>query len=795
MSEAIIILNLIDDLTEGWRTTLESLECSVLGKDEVGDKSIHFILCSNSFELEKLSEYKIIEKKIKLIVLGEYKNKKLFLESNGCLNVESDWINKDYSKYYLKSILLREGSIHLADMFGELCTQVVSLKIEERKNIGYYVDQIGNTAFKESFDLIKIRTYAMFALSYLSYAEDSKISHFPLEIEMGKVGESYCIQIVCSSNCIYSEYLEQSFHSNGESPLKVLLIEMMKYSDFFNIGFVSDGQKLVLSALWEMGQGNLNLNAFSIYNISSFKFTEFERSTIADEFQLSTNSDLENTNKKLNEKIIKMEESDEEGGNATGSYLDSLEDDTSDVLDPNFGEVTYIGGVEENEKNQTVKGTLEEKESARIISGDSSEDDTFFKKLVEENSENPEEDENLFTADEDIERELSNWKSIKQEVMTEAKEEIELAETQKDIDEIIKLAIIEKISIPPEELAELIENIKKAMTEGDIFKIENESYSERERLKHEILGRNKVIERLHAVIDTLKSEVESGIQLEKFENNEIEENDSPEKVIEKYKNQIKALCKNVSFKEIELEKIKMKNTHEKGEDPEGAGRGKGIEHEGEEVIELREKVRKLEGAQEIDRTRLKTINGHVEEYKKKLLVIDSYKKGLSKAEMENSRLKSEVESLKLANTEKVKQEASDNDSSQNGATNSSGQETIKRLASQLTTAQVDLKEKTKRVKELEQKNKFLNGQLLTAVSAKGKSGGQSSSGSGEEKALQQKVKQMSTRVSHVEGLARRFKEGFEKKKLEVLTVATENQKLKFRVRELEKTAMKRKRSA
>jgi len=805
MSDAIIILNLIDDLSEDWKSKLTSVGANIIGAEDSNEQKINYILCSANYDLEELNKYKVLEDHIKLIVLGKLESREDFLKYNGCLNVEDEWIKKGYATQIIRSILLQEGSIHISEMFSDKVGETQSIKIESRSDIGYYVDQIGNAAFKEDFDLVKVRTFAMFALSYLSYTEDSSITNFPFEVEMAKVGDDYCVQIICNSSSIYTEYLEQSFMNQGESPLKVLIHEMMRYSDFLNIQFVSDGNKFLLSALWEKDAVSLNTEYLSINNIKSFRYTDTGSENIADEFTLNKSTDKDNANKDLPEKIKSPTKEEEVfGGSTTGSFMDSLDDDYSQTVsgdesekedatvvsgseDDEDGQTTVSGSEEDEEGATTVSGSEEDEEGATTVSG--STEDEFSEKLVSDNVEDPEHDSTIFDSDNDIEREIEGWNKAKVEAISEHKEDIEAADGQDEIDEIVKNAIFEKISIPPEELDELVKNIKDALEKGEVFRPkatsdDTDSSNEIERLVGEINKRNGIITNLKKIIDNLKAEVISGIQLEKFENNEVKEEDDQDIILQKYRSQLKALHKDLAKREAELEKLKMQEAEGeiKGskESDEMDVSGGGKEHDTEEVIQLRERVKQLEGVHEVDITRAKNMNDNIEKYKKQLHVVDEFKKKASRKDAEINSLTLEVRDLKAKALGSG--EAADVEEQSAPKANTENK-TIQRLASQLNEAQIDLKEKTKKAKELEQKNKFLNGQLLTAAGGKDKGAG-AKANQGKEKEQALKIKKQNARITQVEELARRFKTGFEAKKLELVKMATENRKLKREIAQL-----------
>jgi len=731
MDGSLIILNLYDELTEEWRNVLASISrLSLITKEEYSEQNLSFVICGDNFDLDKLSEYHVLENQVKLIVIGFSLDRCQFLRFNGCLNVALDWIQKTYASFYLNSLLTASGSIHLSNIHGESFKEIVSLKVEERKDIGFYTDQIGNTAFKENFDLIKVRTYAMFALSYLSYTENSNITYFPLEVEMGKVGNSFCLQISCNSKAMYSEYLEQSFFIDGDSPLKLIFVEMLKYSDFLSIGFIRDGGKFVLTALWESSDGQLSLDSFSIFNISSFKNRDNDNDT--EEYPLNINADEENVEKDLHEKIISPLNQDvlEEGKN--GSYMDTLDD------------MTFNKSKNESESSQIISGDFNEEEDVFKIAGN--KEGHFSHKLVSENKENPNLDSVLFSTSADIKREIEGWGKLKAGVILEHKKEIENADSLDDIDKIIKDAISEKISMPKADLLNIMDDIKAEIKDGKKSTLPERlsEESEIEKLKNDLNKRNRIMVEMKSIIDKLKSEL--NVARSQGTSNYLNE-ENP-----------------IIAKESD---------------------------ETEEIIQLKNKVKQLELLHDIDKTRQSNMNENLENYKNELQIADDYKTALLKKDAEINILNLKNNELKknISRLEKTSKMVNQDTASSPTGSNSN-QKTIQRLASQLNEAQISLTATTKKFKELEQKNKFLNGQLLTAAGAKDK-GSANKGSSAKEKELLLKVKKLNSRATHLEDLARRFKEGFEKKKLEGVKLASENRKLKFQIKEYEESAAKK----
>ncbi|MDC1174031.1 hypothetical protein OAT67_01445 [Bacteriovoracaceae bacterium] len=204
------------------------------------------------------------------LVEEEVEDVKKYLEEGGRGIVNGDLFHFPIPKKIIESHFSSLGGVAAQEEFGEETNKLLSLKIIDPMNIGYYSDVISDMAHREGFDFFHVRRFVVSTIEYITYLKLSDVSDFPLDVYYGFNESSFFIRIVSQVENFVIENIIDSFDTQSGDPYKTLLNETYKSTDLCSINHIEKSEKLMLTGLWCKNQSYDRTNGFSSLLIGDF---------------------------------------------------------------------------------------------------------------------------------------------------------------------------------------------------------------------------------------------------------------------------------------------------------------------------------------------------------------------------------------------------------------------------------------------------------------------------------------------------------------------------------------------
>ncbi len=274
-----IVLDLTDGLSTPFLELLSKCNLKIIKKATI-DTALSYIIVKNHIgTFKRLDQlYSIVDNGISLISLSEVENKVDFISAGG-----KGYFFEEALKVYETSLLIERfflgtSSLSLFELLQSPNANIGLCKLTGHLNVGHYSDIISAKVFDAGFNIISIRNYFVNIVSYLAYLQKSTIAEYPFEIEYGILKDSVLIQVTVNVKNFVMEYLTEAFSDyDSSTPLKGLLRSCMDLADFFDIYYLENNNKLVVSGLWAKGilkKNELKFPSFLLNNIDSFSYVE-----------------------------------------------------------------------------------------------------------------------------------------------------------------------------------------------------------------------------------------------------------------------------------------------------------------------------------------------------------------------------------------------------------------------------------------------------------------------------------------------------------------------------------------
>jgi hypothetical protein len=240
------------------------------------DLSINFAIIDDVDNLEFLNDkYEFVQNHIRVISLNPVDNFNEFMSFNGRAVLHESWFNSKLGSILSHKILSESGSVHLNKNFSSLIGAVSTAKIGSHMKMGYYSDMLALDAFERNFNVVTMRGYLDHITYYFTYLKQSGISTFPLHLEYAVVDNLFFVQISASVRDFVGEYVNASVgQENPFDPYKHLIRSATFLTDFLDVTYVEQNEKLIFTGIWEeLGSNTIKdrVQSFSFNNIFSAK--------------------------------------------------------------------------------------------------------------------------------------------------------------------------------------------------------------------------------------------------------------------------------------------------------------------------------------------------------------------------------------------------------------------------------------------------------------------------------------------------------------------------------------------
>jgi len=194
--------------------------------------------------------YKTIEKDIPIISLSKIKNPQNFILCNGKLILDEIWMQSSFGDFILDKLF--QGVMHLElSVNYPKFKEVGTFNIINPFSTGDYVDRLIQNAFDGDYAALSIRTYFDHLLMYVVGLKSKGKAGLPIEVSYGSFKDIFALQVHFYTDGLSLDDLVGSFSTviSKKSEDHILGIAVQSV-DFFDFTFISQVNKVVITALW-----------------------------------------------------------------------------------------------------------------------------------------------------------------------------------------------------------------------------------------------------------------------------------------------------------------------------------------------------------------------------------------------------------------------------------------------------------------------------------------------------------------------------------------------------------------
>lgn len=284
-SPTLTMLDLSRQLPEKLKSFFLENGVSIISEEQYQeDTTLSYILVTGMEEFGPINnKYQCVTKDIGLVAFSEVEDLHSFIVFNGKMIVNEKWVGNPVGETILKRFLQGAGSIHIDETLSDHFTTKNTFRIISHLRLGHYGDTMSLDAFDKDFNLVAIRGFLYNSIYYLTYLKQAGISGVPFDVEYAANDDMFMVNIHCSVRNFVSEYLIDSFGAESSvDNLKFLMKSSFLLADFFEITYMQEPSKIVLTGVWQKSQQSLfhGYSSLSINNIQTAKQLEGQ---VADE--------------------------------------------------------------------------------------------------------------------------------------------------------------------------------------------------------------------------------------------------------------------------------------------------------------------------------------------------------------------------------------------------------------------------------------------------------------------------------------------------------------------------------
>lgn len=307
-----------------------------------------------------------------LISINENVNPDKFIDKNGALIFSESVLLSSFGQMFYKRFFLQSPSLHLAEDLVETYADQFKYHINSLTVTGSYFDDIYSYFSKRGFDSVRSRLFLNTLILFISGLE--KCVSMPLSIS----GMSNKNSIVMSFELDVIDELEFKLEKT-KTNLRHILLKMLEYTNFCEMSYVEESQKLVICAEWDLNISMLTI--FSFMNVekivNNIKDTNFKPSF--DEYVMQQMKEIEESEEVVNTKDLDKIENTE-----VSKDLDLIKEEViakikKDSKEDPF-EIEEIPDSYLEDEIRKIDGQIESEESAKVKA--TPKDEEFFKKVT-----------------------------------------------------------------------------------------------------------------------------------------------------------------------------------------------------------------------------------------------------------------------------------------------------------------------------------------------------------------------------------------------------------------------------
>lgn len=179
------------------------------------------------------------------------------LKKNVRCRVNADMLMSTLGKKLLDTYFNNSKDFNIVERFSAEMKKVVSFKLHEALNIGYFVDSVVIEAYKAKFEISKLREFLNKAFMYAVEKNENNSDQLPIEVSYSHDSDALAVQISFSLD---------GFDEKNE--LNFFLNNLVDNCNLLDVTYLSNRKRLVIS-LVNFKRGNMQ-------NAKGYIFTEID---------------------------------------------------------------------------------------------------------------------------------------------------------------------------------------------------------------------------------------------------------------------------------------------------------------------------------------------------------------------------------------------------------------------------------------------------------------------------------------------------------------------------------------
>lgn len=196
------------------------------------------------------STYNLAEAGGHIISLSKVDDLRNFTQNFGNLILDDGWLTNALGTFILDKYFQSYGGVHLGNHYPAL-KESGSFAIVNPFSTGEYVDRLVQKGFEAGVEALAVKTFFDHLIMFIAGLKNKGRAGLPIEVTFGGMDNVFAVQLNFSSKNIKLSDISSSL-SNPMSriPEEYYLNVTAQASDFFDVSFLPEVQKVVITGLW-----------------------------------------------------------------------------------------------------------------------------------------------------------------------------------------------------------------------------------------------------------------------------------------------------------------------------------------------------------------------------------------------------------------------------------------------------------------------------------------------------------------------------------------------------------------
>ena len=166
-----------------------------------------------------------------------------------CAYVDDQIFKSEVAQMIMRRAAGNVGSLNIDDLKDDLIEKSFTVKVLNEYSIGHISDIVLNFALERKVDAHAVRPFVINLLSYLTLLKKSEIINFPVELDCGFSEDTFFIQVHCKNNAFVFDNIRDSLNEKSKYSSE-LFKDILKYTDLLNLFTIDSSEKLVVTGCW-----------------------------------------------------------------------------------------------------------------------------------------------------------------------------------------------------------------------------------------------------------------------------------------------------------------------------------------------------------------------------------------------------------------------------------------------------------------------------------------------------------------------------------------------------------------